>query len=112
MQNLKRITGRSFSVLALGAMVFGASALLAPDTGWSAGANTCASRDKVVAALSEVYEENPVSIGLTDEGSVIEVMASNNGSFTIVVTHPNGITCPLAAGKAWQALHVAKGDGV
>ncbi|MEG3619292.1 hypothetical protein V5T82_12565 [Magnetovibrio sp. PR-2] len=98
--------------MALGAMVFGAAALMVPDSGWAEGPATCASRDKVVTALSEVYEENPVSIGLTDEGSVIEVMASNDGSFTIVVTHPNGITCPLAAGKAWQALQVANGDGV
>ena len=111
MQNLK-INGRSFSVLAIGALVLSALALLAPDTSWANGATTCATRDKVVTALAEVYEENPVSIGLTDEGSVIEVMASNNGSFTIVVTHPNGLTCPLAAGKAWQALEVVKGDGV
>jgi hypothetical protein len=77
------------------------------------GPNTCASRDKVVRALSDVYAENPVSLGLTEEGAVIEVMASSEGSFTIVITHPNGLTCPIAAGTAWQSI-TAKimGDGV
>lgn len=75
--------------------------------------NVCASRDKVVEALSEVYQESPVSLGLTEEGAVIEVMASHEGSFTIVITHPNGLTCPVAAGTAWQSIAAKmKGEGV
>jgi len=77
------------------------------------GPSVCSTRDKVIAALSDVYSERPVSIGLTAEGAVIEVMASAEGSFTIVVTHPNGLTCPLAAGKAWQSVTAQfVGDGV
>ena len=98
------VIGAAFATLAVAAMATPALA---------EGSATCANRDKVVSALSEVYAENPVSIGLTEEGAVIEVMASSEGSFTIVVTHPNGLTCPIAAGKAWQTVAAkVTGDGV
>jgi len=78
----------------------------------AAGSGACASRDKVIEALSDVYSEQPVSLGLTDAGAVIEVMASVEGSFTIVITHPNGLTCPIAAGKAWHTVaEKVKGEG-
>lgn len=79
---------------------------------YAAGSNTCATRDKVIEALNEVYAEQPVSVGLTDAGSMIEVIASTQGTFTIVITHPNGLTCPIAAGKAWHSVaEKLKGEG-
>lgn len=96
----------------VGALALGISAVMIADTA-QARQNVCASRDKVVEALHEVYAENPVSLGVTEEGAVIEVMASNEGSFTIVVTHPNGLTCPVASGSAWQSVaEQFKGDGI
>lgn len=96
----------------VGAAVLGLGLLAVPNFAEAQGATTCASRDKVVEALKDVYSEKPVSLGLTDAGAVIEVMASLEGSFTIVITHPNGLTCPIAAGKAWQSIAAKmKGEG-
>ncbi|MBL4615618.1 MAG: hypothetical protein JKY27_12185 [Magnetovibrio sp.] len=88
----------------LGAAVLSMGLMALPAVASAQGPTTCASRDKVVEALKDVYAEKPVSLGLTDAGAVIEVMASQEGSFTIVITHPNGLTCPIAAGKAWQSI--------
>ncbi|MCW8916642.1 MAG: hypothetical protein OQK24_12440 [Magnetovibrio sp.] len=112
MKRLLKTSNISLGNLATGLTVFIGLALMTPQMALAQGASTCAQRDKVVTALSNAYNESPVSIGLTEEGSVIEVMASTDGTFTIVVTHPNGLTCPLAAGKAWQAIQSIKGDGV
>ncbi len=112
MKRLLKSSNKTLGILATGITVFLGLALMAPQASYASGPTTCAQRDKVVSALCNAYNETPVSIGLTEEGSVIEVMASANGTFTIVVTHPNGLTCPLAAGKAWQAIQSVKGEGV
>lgn len=105
----ENITARTATVI--GAVV-GIGLMSALNVAQAQGATTCATRDKVVEALKNVYSENPVSLGLTDAGAVIEVMASSEGSFTIVITHPNGLTCPIAAGKAWQSIsEKMKGKG-
>jgi hypothetical protein len=64
----------------------------------------CGKRTSVVAGLEDKYSETPVSIGLATNGSIIEVFASKNGSFTIMITTPNGLTCLIAAGHNWESL--------
>lgn len=64
----------------------------------------CGERRAVVANLEKTYSEAPVSIGLASNGSVIEVLASPSGSFTIILTQPNGLSCVMAAGENWENL--------
>ncbi len=64
----------------------------------------CAERRAVVANLENTYSEAPVSMGLASNGSVIEVLASPSGSFTIILTQPNGLSCVMAAGESWEDL--------
>ena len=69
------------------------------------GARNCAPRDQVVARLAEGYGETRQSIGLGANKSVIEVFASDEtGSWTITMTAPNGITCLMASGQAFEML--------
>ena len=78
--------------------------------GWSAysppaqAQAMCGERSVVVANLEKTYSEAPVSIGLASNGSVIEVLASPSGSFTIILTQPNGVACVMAAGENWENL--------
>ena len=62
----------------------------------------CGARDAVLDRLSEKYGEQPVSIGVTATGSLLEVLASPEGSWTIVVTVPNGPTCLVSSGDGWH----------
>lgn len=41
-------------------------------------------------------------MGLAGNGTAIEVFVSEAGTFTIVMTWPNGMSCLIAAGKDWQ----------
>ena len=78
--------------------------------GWSALPSTaetrlvCGPRGDVVAGLKQKYAEEPVSMGLASNGTVIEVFASEAGTWTILMTHPNGLSCLLTAGENWENL--------
>ena len=65
----------------------------------------CGDRDELLSHLSQKYSETPVAMGLSTNGSLVEVLASKAGdSFTIVYTTPTGLTCLMAAGSNWQFI--------
>ena len=64
----------------------------------------CGERDKFIEMLGSKYLEEPVSMGLTSTGAVIEVLTSPKGSWSILLTYPTGSTCMVAAGDKWEAL--------
>lgn len=66
---------------------------------------SCADRASVIKHLAGKYSETPIAAGLSHSGGVIEVLASRNGaSWTIIITLPSGVSCPVAAGETWQIL--------
>tara|TARA_Y100000031_G_C8177535_1_gene364822 strand:+ start:176 stop:370 length:195 start_codon:yes stop_codon:yes gene_type:complete len=48
---------------------------------------------------------------LASSGAVLEVLASKGGTWTILVTQPNGTSCVVATGEAWQGLTPASAIG-
>ncbi len=63
----------------------------------------CGSRDVVVEKLGEKYGETRRGGGLAGPSAVYEVWASEaTGTWTILKTTPNGLTCVMALGTAWQ----------
>ncbi len=63
----------------------------------------CAERDAVVARLADRYGETLQSIGLQSNSAVVEVYASaDTGTWTILMTRPDGISCLIASGESWQ----------
>ena len=78
--------------------------------------NNCAARETVIQRLADRYGETRQAIGLARQGAVIEMFASEtSGSWTITVTMPNGTTCLVASGQAYEELAEAlspQGDGV
>ena len=68
------------------------------------GRPACAERTLVVQRLADRYGETLQSMGLNQSNGVVEVYASEEtGTWTILVTSPDGKTCLLAAGKMWEA---------
>ena len=64
----------------------------------------CASRDRVIEQLADRYGETRRSVGLGSDNTMVEVFASDRtGSWTITVTTPEGLTCLVASGQAYQA---------
>lgn len=84
-------------------LIAGASALLLSITAQPAAAQAvCGPHAQIVKLLNNSLSEKRVSVGLNNNGQVIEVFASEGGGWTMVVTRPNGISCILAAGDAWR----------
>jgi hypothetical protein len=68
------------------------------------GRKACAQRAKVIERLAEKYGETLQSMGLNQDSGVLEVYASSDtGTWTILVTRPDGMACLLAAGQMWEA---------
>ena len=77
-------------------------------TSVSAQGRNCGPREAVVARLAEGYGETRQSMGLGANNAVVEVFASDEtGSWTITVTMPNGMTCLVASGQAFERLKEA-----
>lgn len=63
----------------------------------------CAAREQVVARLAERFGETLQSIGMRGADAMIEVYASEaTGTWTILLTRPDGAACLIASGDAWE----------
>lgn len=77
----------------------------------------CSTRANVLKQLSHKYSESPTAVGLAQNGGIIEVLTSNEGgTWTIIITMPDGTSCMVAAGEDWETLPKfaakAKGPGI
>lgn len=89
----------------MGALVTAGALNLMATAAHAQQARNCGPRDLVVTRLAEGYGETRQSMGLGANNSVIEVFASEeSGSWTITVTSPNGVTCLVASGQAFEEL--------
>jgi hypothetical protein len=90
---------RSTMTLAIAAVA--ASSLLGLTTA-SANPAACAPRAAIVQKLDETYKEARQAIALTKQGGLLEIFVSAKGSWSILVSNPNGKACLVAAGENWQ----------
>jgi hypothetical protein len=76
---------------------------------WPAGAQgqparTCAERAALVERLKKGLGEVRQAMGLNRANAIVEVFASaETGTWTILVTTPNGISCLVANGDLWES---------
>ncbi|MAG12784.1 hypothetical protein CL630_03160 [bacterium] len=86
--------------------------------GCAAPANTgfsidCYERKRVIAFLKKEHSEALKSVGLSNKGNLVEVFISSGGSFTIMLTTPKGMSCPIEEGKGWRDIQREKpGDRI
>ena len=64
----------------------------------------CGERADVIQELTSQFSEKPVSMGLTNEGSILEMFVSQDRTF---VTQPSGVSCLVASGSSWENLKSA-----
>jgi len=62
----------------------------------------CAQRNDVLAQLKDQYDEKPVGVGMTENGAVIELTTSESGTWSLVLSFPNGRSCLMATGESWE----------
>ena len=65
----------------------------------------CDQRARVIGHLAQKYKEAPVAVGVTSNGGMVEVLTTGDGgTWTIILSNPNGTSCLVAAGEGWRAL--------
>ena len=79
-----------------------AAALLAAEA--AAAPARCGARESIVRQLEQRYGETQRAFGIAGEQRLIEVFASEGGSWTILLTGPGGRSCLMAAGRDYQAV--------
>ncbi|PWJ22081.1 hypothetical protein [Jannaschia seohaensis] len=68
-----------------------------------AQAQSCGPRPLVLERLTGQFGETRRGIGLATQDRVVEVFASDDtGTWTVTVTLPDGRTCLIASGQAWE----------
>jgi hypothetical protein len=82
--------------------LFGA-AVAAPLPAAAQVTQACGKRADIIKHLAGQYEERPIAIGLADNGSLVEILASTDGAtWTLIFSLPNGVSCLVATGHDWQ----------
>ena len=64
----------------------------------------CGERQKLLDALAKDHDEAPTALGLAATGQIVEVLTAPSGSWSIIVSQPNGRACLMGAGQGWQEL--------
>jgi len=77
----------------------------------TAHAASCADRDTVVKRLKSQYDEAFSAGGLQtirDKQTLVEVWSSQKtGTFTVMLTTPDGLACVVATGTDWHQVDAA-----
>mgnify|MGYP003624476133 FL=1 len=89
-------------------LVIAAALLLIPSTVLGMEAQPqCAPRDMVIEGLQTKHAEVIRSRGLAANGQMVEILTSESGSFSILLTTTGGISCLMAWGDAWGNIDKA-----
>ena len=67
----------------------------------------CGDHRSITESLARSYSERPHAIGLSADGKLFEVLVSETGSWTILITFPSRRTCLVAAGESWESIPAA-----
>lgn len=62
-------------------------------------AMACLPTPEMHKRLSEVHGEAPAFAALSDKGTILEIWTAPNGSWTALVTQPDGTSCMRDFGK-------------
>jgi hypothetical protein len=68
----------------------------------------CGSRGDFIKALADKYQETGKALGIAGQVNLVEIFASKAGTWTILVTTPEGKSCIIAAGSSWEDLPPSK----
>lgn len=64
----------------------------------------CGERDQLIKELDQVYDEAPMAVGQVDENAVVEIFASSVGTWTIIATGTDGVSCVVSAGEGYETI--------
>ena len=97
---------RTAKIIHFAALTAAAALYLATSTQAAAQSQrNCGPREAVVERLASAYGETRQSVGIGSNNAMVEVYASDEtGSWTILVTMPAGVSCPVASGQSFEEV--------
>ncbi len=100
-----------FTRTVMAGLILGFAALAPPKVAHAQAA--CNTRDTVVDRLGDKYQETIAARGLQSSQQMLEIFASpETGSFTILLSRPDGTTCVVASGTHWHLAAPVDDKGV
>ena len=67
------------------------------------GQVACGPHDAITPQLLAQFAEVPVGLGLTNDGLLLELYASPDGTWTALISNPAGVSCIVSFGVGWQS---------
>ncbi len=68
-------------------------------------AGVCGPHEKIVSQLENGFEEARTGFGLAGNGGMVELFVSKaKGTWTFMLTRPDGLTCLMATGGNWEHM--------
>ena len=89
--------------LILTAMALSALTVTTAQAQQMAGQNICAPRAAIIEKLKAEFDEEPEAIGVTNSGGLFEILSSSAGTWTVLATGPNGVSCLVLSGDGWMS---------
>ncbi len=85
--------------------------LVAASSSGSAHQFTCMERKGFLRYLEKEYNEVVKYVAIAGRGALAEWTVAPSGSWTMLVTAPNGPACSVASGQGWQEKKRVAGPG-
>lgn len=95
---LNRLSAGYAALLVIGAAL--APALVQP----ASAQPKCSLDASVQTAAEERSGAQPVFMGVTTSGDLMEVRSTSDGNWSIVLTLKDGSSCAVAAGNGWETV--------
>jgi hypothetical protein len=73
------------------------------------GMNMCGERERLVGELEQRFNESSTAIGQVNDNAIVEIFVSDSGSWTIIATGTDGMSCILSAGEGWESTTMVRG---
>ena len=84
-----------------GRVALASAIILVSQNAWAQ--QQCSQRHHVVEHLAKKYQEAQVAVGVTGKGALVEVLTTKDGgTWSILLTNPNGVSCLVASGEGWR----------
>jgi len=64
----------------------------------------CAPRAEVVKSLDGIFNETPAARAIVADGALMEVFVSSEGTWTMLLTSPQQMSCLVGSGDNWEEL--------
>ncbi len=92
------------AVLFTGMLAIGGQASADDSVSGPSPETICGDREQMVTALFSEYREESKAVGQVDQNAILEIFVSNEGTWTVLATGTDGLSCLVASGDGWEDI--------